>query len=131
MIYTYPNGDFISSSRSKIDNNSITQKLKNQSNNSSGNNSTNSTINKSTGKAIQNDIENADVSKYPFDFFSKKRIISENKNQTITSIPMSNSNNSNISNCSINDESSQLEMMVNEENIAYANKVRSKKRVSI
>ena len=42
---------------------------------------------------IQNDIEiniinsNNDVSRLPFDFFSKKRIVNENKNQSIPSLP--------------------------------------------
>jgi len=98
IMFTYPNGDFISSSRSKIDNDSIIQKLKAQSCNNSNAGSTNSTINKKAGAAIQNEIEvnivnsNSDISRLPFDFFSKKRIISDNKNQTISSMPTQNQN---------------------------------------
>jgi len=80
---------------------------------------------------IQNEIEinivnsNNDVSRYPFDFFSKKRVVSENKNQTITSIPMSgaNGNKNNVN----NSDSSQLE---SDDNFAYSNNIKSKKRVS-
>jgi len=131
MMYTYPNGDFISLSRSKIDNDSVTQKVKTQSCNNSTTNSTNSTLNRKTGKMIQNEIEinvinsNNDVSKYPFDFFNKKKLANENKNQTITSFPMSHSN------VSDNNEASQLEMISNEENAAYASTIKSKKRESV
>jgi len=80
IVYTYPNGDFISSSRSKIDNDSVIQKTKTQSCSNSTNGSTNSTINKKTGAMIQNEIEiniinsNNDISRLPFELFSKKRI---------------------------------------------------------
>jgi len=131
MMYTYPNGDFISFSRSKVDNDAIYQKIKAQSCNNSTTNSTSSTLNKKIGRMIQNEIEinivnsNNDVSRYPFDFFSKKRVVSENKNQTITSIPMSgaNGNKNNVN----NSDSSQLE---SDDNFAYSNNIKSKKRVS-
>jgi len=98
MMFTYPNGDFISSSRSKIDNDSIIKKLKAQSCNNSNAGSTNSTINKKAGTSIQNDVEinivnsTSDISRLPFDFFSKKKNISDNKNQTISSMPTQNQN---------------------------------------
>ncbi|ORY18915.1 DENN-domain-containing protein [Neocallimastix californiae] len=132
MMYTYPNGDFISFSRSKVDNDAIYQKIKAQSCNNSTTNSTSSTLNKKIGRMIQNEIEinivnsNNDVSRYPFDFFSKKRVVSENKNQTITSIPMSgaNGNKNNVN----NSDSSQLE---SDDNFAYSNNIKSKKRDSL
>jgi len=98
MMFTYPNGDFISSSRSKIDNESLIQKLKSQSSNNSNSGSTNSTINKKIGAMVQNEIEvniinsSNDVSRLPFDFFGKKKYISENKNQTISSMPTQSQN---------------------------------------
>ena len=129
MMFTYPNGDFISSSRSKIDNEALIQKLKAHSCSNSTTGSTNSTINKKTGNMIQNEIEinvinsNNDVSRLPFDFFSKKRIISENKNQTISTMPSK-------------EESSPIENAIGNENNSNANNNnnnnnKSKKRVII